>query len=599
MPFARRRRPDRARRPRIRHARCRARRCPRLPPPPTGTVTITARLRDSEPVAPGKEPFRAGRCPAGVLDQHRSDRRGDRRPAGRFVPAAGRRPARRSRRDPRCPTSTRGRSCPTASSGSRSASSRRSAWATSSTPRSRQRRREKGRRTPRDRDARRAAHHRGEARRPLRQAALTTDREHRGGSLNGTRQPHRAREVGRRRAPGRRRASAGSRVGARTASARPAARRARRRTTPPRRPRWGWGGARRRAARPRSARAGATDHGCAHRHEQPRRAGRQVVGDVIESCCGPTESGVARRAVADHRVQGVGAAVHQQRRAPRRPPPTTAAPPARRRCSRRPTPPRRGSVPRRRATAGSRPHSDGSRPPGAVDIAGPEQTRHLGRRCGPATSRPARRTSPPPSPQPSTPARAAPARSAADAQRAERTEQRAGVQHPRAARIGVGQPFQSRCAAAEHRHRDGRDADRRAARRRRNPPRCPPLGRDVPAQTPRQRLTRWSTRFHEAGSTATPAPGDRSDQSRRSVASCGKRDHATGVTGCWLRRAGKPGGQRQRLQASVQARTDHGDLPGRGYVRHGRRPGPDSRRGRQGAQTRAVDDVKSDVLQRV
>ncbi len=31
---------------------------PAIAPPPAGSVTITARLRDSEPVAPGKEPFR-------------------------------------------------------------------------------------------------------------------------------------------------------------------------------------------------------------------------------------------------------------------------------------------------------------------------------------------------------------------------------------------------------------------------------------------------------------------------------------------------------------------------------------------------------------
>jgi protein-tyrosine-phosphatase len=31
---------------------------PAMAPPPSGSVTITARLRDSEPVAPGKEPFR-------------------------------------------------------------------------------------------------------------------------------------------------------------------------------------------------------------------------------------------------------------------------------------------------------------------------------------------------------------------------------------------------------------------------------------------------------------------------------------------------------------------------------------------------------------
>ena len=45
------------------------------PPLPTGTVTITARLRDSEAVAAGKEPFRQDGVAAGVLDQHRADRR--------------------------------------------------------------------------------------------------------------------------------------------------------------------------------------------------------------------------------------------------------------------------------------------------------------------------------------------------------------------------------------------------------------------------------------------------------------------------------------------------------------------------------------------
>jgi cytochrome oxidase assembly protein ShyY1 len=35
-------------------------RVPPIPAPPTGSVTITARLRDSEPLAQGKEPFRQG-----------------------------------------------------------------------------------------------------------------------------------------------------------------------------------------------------------------------------------------------------------------------------------------------------------------------------------------------------------------------------------------------------------------------------------------------------------------------------------------------------------------------------------------------------------
>ena len=53
----------------------RARRCRRSRRRPRGTVTITARLRDSEAVAPDKEPFRERRCAAGVFDQHRAGRR--------------------------------------------------------------------------------------------------------------------------------------------------------------------------------------------------------------------------------------------------------------------------------------------------------------------------------------------------------------------------------------------------------------------------------------------------------------------------------------------------------------------------------------------
>ena len=57
-----------------------------------------ARLRSRRCRA--RHPFRAGRCPAGVLDQHRADLRADRCSAGRVLSAAGRRPARRARRDP-------------------------------------------------------------------------------------------------------------------------------------------------------------------------------------------------------------------------------------------------------------------------------------------------------------------------------------------------------------------------------------------------------------------------------------------------------------------------------------------------------------------
>ena len=72
-------------------------RVPAIAPPPTGTVTITARLRDSEPAPEGKEPFRQDGRAAGLLDQHRADRHGGRRSAGRVLPAAGRGSAGRPR----------------------------------------------------------------------------------------------------------------------------------------------------------------------------------------------------------------------------------------------------------------------------------------------------------------------------------------------------------------------------------------------------------------------------------------------------------------------------------------------------------------------
>ncbi len=49
-------------------------RVPAIAPPPTDTVTITARLRDSEPAPEGKAPFRQDGSAAGVLDQHRAGR---------------------------------------------------------------------------------------------------------------------------------------------------------------------------------------------------------------------------------------------------------------------------------------------------------------------------------------------------------------------------------------------------------------------------------------------------------------------------------------------------------------------------------------------
>ena len=126
-----RRRPDGARRPRVREARTglagsapsRRRR--------SGTVTITARLRDSEQAPEGKAPFRQdGDQQVYSIDTAQIAGAG-RRSAGGVISAAGRGSAGRPRRDRVCRTWMPARSCPMASSGSRSASSRQSGWATS------------------------------------------------------------------------------------------------------------------------------------------------------------------------------------------------------------------------------------------------------------------------------------------------------------------------------------------------------------------------------------------------------------------------------------------------------------------------------------
>ena len=370
-------------------------------------MTITARLRDSEPVAQGKEPFRQDGAQqvysintAQISDAHR-------RPAGRVVSAAGRGSARRPRRDRPAPPGCRARSCPTASSGSRSASSPRSGWATSCTPRSGQRRRERAAaaaaRTPtrRSRPRQKLADRYG-------RAALTRHDQRPRRGLHDPRQPHRPREIGDLRALARRRASAGSPVRVRTASARRAARRAHRRTPPRPRPRWGWGAGRRRAAT-RAARptGDPPTTGAQTATSSAGDAGGDEVGGVVETRCGPTESDVARRAVADHRVQRVGAAVHQHARARRRPRPTTAGATcasevfsATDSSAARVSPPRRarpGRVRTATAAAAARPSTS----PAASRLG------HLLAGARSATCRPARRTSPPRWPRPSTPVRAA------------------------------------------------------------------------------------------------------------------------------------------------------------------------------------------------
>ena len=111
-------------------------RVPPIAPAPAGTVTIVAQAARLRALTAGQGTVPGGRSAAGVRDQHPADLHAARRPTDRGLSAAGRESAGRPRCDRRCRTWTRDRSCPTASSGSRSASSRQSGWATSSRRRS-------------------------------------------------------------------------------------------------------------------------------------------------------------------------------------------------------------------------------------------------------------------------------------------------------------------------------------------------------------------------------------------------------------------------------------------------------------------------------
>ena len=143
---------------------------PAIAPPPTGTVTITARLRDSEPVVQGKEPFRqdgaqqvysintaqistlTGVPLAGSYLQLVEDQPGGLGVIGLPQLDAG----------------------PFLSYGIQWIAFGIVApigWATSCTPRSGQRRRERA--AAPETDASRPAHHRAETRRPIRPTALT------------------------------------------------------------------------------------------------------------------------------------------------------------------------------------------------------------------------------------------------------------------------------------------------------------------------------------------------------------------------------------------------------------------------------------------
>ena len=164
---------------------------PPIAPAPSGTVTITARLRDSEPTPDGKAPFREdGAQQVYAIDTAQIAGAAE-CSADRVLSAAGRRPAGRPRRDRPAP-SGRG-AVPVLRhpvDRVRHPCTDR-AWATSPFPRSG---RADGREPPRqNRPADRAAH------RPRRSSPTATAsgadrhrRRHRARALHHPRQPHRA-----------------------------------------------------------------------------------------------------------------------------------------------------------------------------------------------------------------------------------------------------------------------------------------------------------------------------------------------------------------------------------------------------------------------
>ena len=97
----------------------------------------------------------------------------------------------------------------------------------------------------------------------------------------------------------------------------------------------GWRAASRRHARI-TANGEPPTAGAQRTTRAPVRRGK-MVGDIVQSCRGPTEPDIARRPVADHRVQRIDRTIGQHAGTPR-PKPKTTAPHAHPTCSRRPTP---------------------------------------------------------------------------------------------------------------------------------------------------------------------------------------------------------------------------------------------------------------------
>ena len=96
----------------------------------------------------------------------------------------------------------------------------------------------------------------------------------------------------------------------------------------------GWRAASRRHARI-TANGEPPTAGAQRTTRAPVRRGK-IVGDIVQSCCGPTEPDIARRPVADHRVQRIDRTIGQH--AGHSPTEAqTTAPHAHPTCSRRPT----------------------------------------------------------------------------------------------------------------------------------------------------------------------------------------------------------------------------------------------------------------------
>src|SRR5271165_3281403 len=282
-------------------------RLPSIPPPPHDTVTITARLRDSEQPVLDKQSFISD----GVRQVYSIDIRQIATLTG--VPLAGsylqlvdNQPGGLGMIG--IPHLMPGRFCPTASSGSPSAWSHRFCWAISCTPRSRPAapRRAKARRprrsprpsrknstTATDGGDKRKAQRRRDLYRPGELNRATQVGYRRGHSLaeggpdlqfvlvcSGAAQAH-AQRSGECRLD-----DAGVGAGMTGGVTTPGTQRARRRSA---------------------------DDRCIRGHQRRGHARGDVVGRVIQTCCGPTESGIARRAVADHRIECIDGAVAQDR----------------------------------------------------------------------------------------------------------------------------------------------------------------------------------------------------------------------------------------------------------------------------------------------